>query len=522
MARPRSPSPSSDEAPRPSKTRRVRDVSVDPTKLPPRGRKPSEKQAEIDKENLDSMQAKFIAMQKQIQKQKKLVATAAAQKAKADADDDDDDGFESEERMSEVDESVVAFSTAITPRAPLPPPPPRPKPILRKALAKSTEPKTTARAFIKIPEPTAAQRALDSAPSPPASPGPDIDMDDEDPRVQHPLPPSSPLPRSSSPSEGSSDRSRSSGKRARSRESSPPPPPKRAKAKLEAKFREGFMLVPGTKPKASDYASIPHSLILRACADYSARILAVDAFPAVGLQTQWSQEAFRGACRSARGERYVLTDRITKIITARGSQVRGKIVEAYRAQFAGHYGLERSASKKVIETNRQKAEDLKHKASFHYKNPKIRQGFGENKIIGSVRRLTTFRDAVSLGVLFPSFFNPISLPYTAFDFAVLEFCSDEWSTGSFVQAKFTEKAVALRYRAHLSDVEKWNALSPTVVENIRGNWYKRASQTLLTPATGSVLSTNINEDEEEALRNELAGRSGDTDAEDDVEADGGA
>ncbi|KAJ7148307.1 hypothetical protein C8R46DRAFT_1044855 [Mycena filopes] len=47
------------------------------------------------------------------------------------------------------------------------------------------------------------------------------------------------------------------------------------------------------------------------------------------------------------------------------------------------------------------------------------------------------------------------------------FCCDEWSTGSIVQTKFTEKLMATTYPAHLVDIEKWSALSPTVVENIR-------------------------------------------------------
>ncbi|KAJ7037755.1 hypothetical protein C8F04DRAFT_1256649 [Mycena alexandri] len=196
-----------------------------------------------------------------------------------------------------------------------------------------------------------------------------------------------------------------------------------------------------------------------------------------------------------------------------------KLSRKYRALFASHFGFERSSSKKVINANKIKSEDLKYKGSFHYKNTKTRQGFGENKILVAGRRLTTFRDTVSFGVLFPALFNPFSLSYIAFDFSVLEFCCEEWSTGSFIQGVFTEKLVAANYRAHLTDVEKWNALNPTVVENIRRTWYKRASQTLVTSALQMAPSTNIDENEEDALRNELDGRTGDTDEDEDDDAE---
>lgn len=58
----------------------------------------------------------------------------------------------------------------------------------------------------------------------------------------------------------------------------------------------------------------------------------------------------------------------------------------------------------------------------------------------------------------------------------VEYVIEEWSTGVFIPAKgFYEKDVAAKYRTHLADAEKWSACNPTVVENIRRKWYRRAS-----------------------------------------------
>ncbi|KAJ6573732.1 hypothetical protein B0H10DRAFT_2347119 [Mycena sp. CBHHK59/15] len=288
-------------------------------------------------------------------------------------DVNEDDGPESEERPSgDEDDGAVSFSSAIKPLGRLPLPAPRPTTVLRK-IKKSTMPKTAAHVFRGLPEPPAEQRALDAQPGLPPSPakdGDDYDMYDDQPPVS-PLH-TSPLSRSSSPLGSSDSRGRTAAaivtsKRPRPTTTSSPPPTKRLKlAAQEAKFAEGYTPVAGVKPKASDYTPIPQALILRACADYSARILTVDAFPGVAVQVRWAKETFKGTCHGAK-ERYILTDRMAKIIMARGSQARGKMLDAYRSLFASHYGFERSSATKNIKANKLKVEKHLEKAAFHYK-----------------------------------------------------------------------------------------------------------------------------------------------------------
>ncbi|KAF7376993.1 hypothetical protein MSAN_00117200 [Mycena sanguinolenta] len=241
-------------------------------------------------------------------------------------------------------------------------------------------------------------------------------------------------------------------------------------------------LEPNTKPAAGDYADIPHALILRACAEYSARILAHNPYPD---------------------------------IRARGSQKRGKMVEIFRALCPSHFGFVRSTARKQIDANRLKAKALLEQASFHYKfeDPISRTGFGENKIIAAARQAMTFKDKDSSGVLFPSYFNPYPVSALAFKLATLEFVIREWSTGSFIQAKFTEKDVAKVYKVHLADTQTWNACNEAVTENIRRKWYRRASETFITDTPEAALSSNIDSAQADALRAELSGRTGDTESE---------
>ncbi|KAF7349826.1 hypothetical protein MVEN_01283100 [Mycena venus] len=465
--------------------------------LPPRRSKPSEKVATINKENLAIIQDELAKAKKKINRQAKQLQKNKTGIAHM------DDGPESEERQSEP-ENIVSFVSAIRPLGQLDVPDQRPQAPLRKT-SKKLRP-APARTFLRLPEPTEEHRAMDaqedrdersntgSRPDSPTSPLPRASS--PLPRASSPPPRassprcSSPPPHSSSPLRSSSPTARStSTKRARPA-CSPPPPAKRTATELprkEAEFSEGFTLVPGARPKASDYAPIPHALILRACADYAARIVAIYAFPEVKIQLQWAKESFRLSGRVS-GERYIYTDRIGKIIRARGSQIRGKIIEAYRALFATQYGFERSTSKKIISANEAKATRLLKKAGFHYRDPAARKDYGEHKIIAAA--------------LFP---------HVALDISALEFCVNEWATGSFIQSKFLEKDVGKRYCVHLVDTEKWSNTNEEVVKNIRHKWYRKASQTLTTAPV--LLTTNMDEADEEALRDELAGRTGNTDTE---------
>ncbi|KAJ6596448.1 hypothetical protein B0H10DRAFT_1959075 [Mycena sp. CBHHK59/15] len=93
----------------------------------------------------------------------------------------------------------------------------------------------------------------------------------------------------------------------------------------------------------------------------------------------------------------------------------------------------------------------------------------------------------------------------------LDHCNSEWSAGRLVPALFEEKHLLKKYTMHLNDIRNWADLNKTVVDNLRAKWYTRASRTLRGPAPD--ISTNISEARADALREELAGRTGLTDSE---------
>ncbi|KAJ7205622.1 hypothetical protein B0H12DRAFT_1243435 [Mycena haematopus] len=467
---------------------------------------PSQKVAVTEKENLAAAKARLEAQEKAILKLRKKVNTLAATAPLRDNNHPDDDGPESEEQDFDGPNNTAFMSSVINPLSRLPAPQ-RPVTLIRKVKkSKATDtPGISSRAFKNLPELPLDQRSIlnENTPSSPGAVDESSDLidgggDDQDNDPMNTL-------------HTAGDK-----RRHRGSESSPPPPAKRSRPKAKhPQFREGFVAAAGAKPKAADYAPIEEAIILRACAEYSCRVVASGGFPGTSVQYQWAEECFNNACRSS-NERYKSTDRVIKLITKRGSAIRGKVVDSFRPLFATHFKFQRGASKAIIAANKDRAAALLKKAAFHYKDTETRKGYGENAIIPAARTQILFKDKNSLAAIFPSYFNPIPAPYLALEFSVLQFLTQEWSTGTHVPATFTEKDMAASYNTHLSDInEKWIKCNPVVTENLRRKWYKRASQHF-APAEPEK-GTHIEEEDEDALRLELAGRTGETDSEDEGE-----
>ncbi|KAJ7927944.1 hypothetical protein B0H13DRAFT_1969808 [Mycena leptocephala] len=234
-------------------------------------------------------------------------------------------------------------------------------------------------------------------------------------------------------------------------------------------------------------------------AEYSMRILTIKAFPPVEMQMGGAKECFRNACRAA-GLHYSITERMIKLMIKRGSHVRSQIVTACRALFAPHYKFNPHQPK------------LKDGAAYHYKDVEASTGYAGNSILPDIRHAVVFKNKKSLGVIFASHFSPYPLPTLAMEFTVLDFCTSEWSTGVHVPAEFSEKEVLQSYETHLNDIKHWASMNEGVVDNLRRKWYTRAIRSF-GPTASSNSSTHINRSREEALRAELAGRTGETDSE---------
>ncbi|KAJ7618666.1 hypothetical protein FB45DRAFT_932171 [Roridomyces roridus] len=250
---------------------------------------------------------------------------------------------------------------------------------------------------------------------------------------------------------------------------------------IEPPFVPGFVgPKPGHYPNASDYEADVEALILRTCAEVSVRILTVDGFASISLRNKWANEAWDLANDATRiqgkpHKRYRLTENIEKLTSARGSLARNKVLKAFRPHFADHYKFTEIEADDpdadvTIAANRVKSQNLIKNSAFHYQVPETLTGFGENGFF-ALARGNTLASSVSK---FRSSFDPLPAPYLALEFCVLEHLASEWSTGTFVAAKFRQKEMKERYLKHLEDINKWCEGDPEGTKKIRAGWFESA------------------------------------------------
>ncbi|KAF8128067.1 hypothetical protein K438DRAFT_1789678 [Mycena galopus ATCC 62051] len=169
-------------------------------------------------------------------------------------------------------------------------------------------------------------------------------------------------------------------------------------------------------------------------------------------------------------------------IVKRGSHIRSQIITACRTLFAPPYKFNQTST-----------------STASIKDFDASTGYGENSILANIRKEKIFKKKTSSGVVFASHFDPY--PH----------CNSEYSTGKFVAAEFSEKEMGKNYATHLNDVKHWADMNKTVVDRLRHEWFTRAMGSF---AMGlSDPGTHLAEAHEDALRAELAGRTGDTNSE---------
>ncbi|KAH9851670.1 hypothetical protein C2E23DRAFT_886226 [Lenzites betulinus] len=280
------------------------------------------------------------------------------------------------------------------------------------------------------------------------------------------------------------DEDRPDGGRVRSRASdcaqSPPPSAPTTTAAATAAdppFLNGH--APSGKPKAGDYENHVNKLIVLACHRYEVLIATDTPFPDTEKQNIWAARAWAEACAGAQVA-YRCTDRISKIITGRGSHARGTLRDKIRPLVATTYGLftdgtERAKAKNIARYAYLLDRDsAKPEPVFHYKDVDTAAGFAHNSIVLSAIKAEWFAEPTGPGVKYMAEFAPIREVTLALIFTAIEFCLDQWADGSFKQTAFSEKVYGPKYDAHLKQVQDWSAGDLNASRIVRQRMYDRA------------------------------------------------
>ncbi|KII88253.1 hypothetical protein PLICRDRAFT_41411 [Plicaturopsis crispa FD-325 SS-3] len=202
------------------------------------------------------------------------------------------------------------------------------------------------------------------------------------------------------------------------------------------------------RPKAADYDSAVKEVLGIAIELYRIDLSVENPFPKKMEELTWAKRAWSTACRDHCDVNIRINGDILRLITNRGSHLRGELKTKAKALTPATYGFKDSKNLAVISRNRQIARDLKTALGFTYRklgsgdpNPQERKGLYQHPIIQTLINTVWYKDCGDQGITWPEY-TPFPLPALALTLTAIECAVDEWVSGSHVTTPFS----ALRYR----------------------------------------------------------------------------
>ncbi|KAJ4467446.1 hypothetical protein C8J55DRAFT_492720 [Lentinula edodes] len=269
---------------------------------------------------------------------------------------------------------------------------------------------------------------------------------------------------------------------------------------------------PGARAKTADYTAEGEAILLRAMRDFEARIVGQDFFPDRTTRLQWAEKCFRDACATAKAQ-FISDKRVLKLISARGSRIRGQIYKWIRANIISCYKFDVTVGKRAVKQNIALSRLLSSRnfSGFSYKDRQAWTGYAEHPSI--IFLLSYIFDESNMGMVFEKYFNPISLQTLASLFTMIRAAISEWSSGTCNKIKkFSEEEYDKYYKAYLIDLTKWDGMNPAVSLNIRHRMYAKA-RIRMREESSDDSTVHIFGSIEAQLRQEMEARTGDTESE---------
>ncbi|KAJ6473974.1 hypothetical protein C8R47DRAFT_987053 [Mycena vitilis] len=211
-----------------------------------------------------------------------------------------------------------------------------------------------------------------------------------------------------------------------------------------------------SRPKARDFDDVTREVIALTILVYRCYISCVYAFPDHAQELEFLAKAWAYACKQL-NIFIELTPVISKLITNRGSHLRGELKTKIKELVDIIYGFKSGQNRKIVKYNRELAELLKENLTFTFKNPEARTGIYRTPLLQRAVNAMWFANQRDEGVAFPDFFNPFPKPAVALVLSVAENLIDERATGIRTDIAFTANDYRSVYDSHLQalkDFEK--------------------------------------------------------------------
>ncbi|KAJ7677748.1 hypothetical protein DFH06DRAFT_559873 [Mycena polygramma] len=230
------------------------------------------------------------------------------------------------------------------------------------------------------------------------------------------------------------------------------------------------------RPRAKDFDDLTQELVGITNTWFRCLLATRDAFPEHTPEQEMLRQSWSWACQEL-GVHMSMTPDIAKLITRRGSQMRGELKTKTRALTELVFGFESGQNKKNVRKNRKLAEDLKEGLGYCYETSPAdaagRKGLYKAKIIQKSVNVMWFNNKRDEGATHAELFGP-ALPKPAFALVLtaIECTIDEWATGIKTEVQFSAADYRSVYQDHLKCLDEFE--QHTAPRDILGNILTRA------------------------------------------------
>ncbi|KAJ7672357.1 hypothetical protein DFH06DRAFT_964581, partial [Mycena polygramma] len=214
------------------------------------------------------------------------------------------------------------------------------------------------------------------------------------------------------------------------------------------------------RPRAKDLDDTMREYAVLAMDVYRCYLSTEQAFPDSATENAMVRRAWHEACEEM-GEGMTLTPPVAKLISSRGSQLRGELKTKIKPLVDVMYGFKSGQNKKTITFNRKLAEDLKEGSTFAFKvcnchfDVEKKTGLFKHPILQSAVNAMWFANSRDEGPRRPDLFmRGRSL---ALVLAGVENHIDERLTGVRTDIPFTANDYRSVYEGHVKTLEEFAA-----------------------------------------------------------------
>ncbi|KAJ6472165.1 hypothetical protein C8R47DRAFT_987947, partial [Mycena vitilis] len=221
------------------------------------------------------------------------------------------------------------------------------------------------------------------------------------------------------------------------------------------------------RPRAKDLDDTMREYAVLAMDFFRCYLSTEQAFPDTATENDMVRRAWHEACAEM-GEGATLTPPVAKLISSRGSQLRGELKTKIKPLVDIMYGFKSGQNKKTITSNRKLAEDLKDNSRFAFKNAEMQTGLYKHPIIQSTVNAMWFANRRDEGPRHPELFvraRSVALVlagvryllpriFPLADILQVENHIDERLTGVRTDIPFTANDYRSVYEAHVKSLEE--------------------------------------------------------------------